>query len=470
MSSTVSTTNGCVCSGCDEAGLLRTRYYPRQLVGPEDLTADQDYFMQKLRRHNRLLHGWGIVCGVCLRRGEGDCEIIVEPGFILSPQGDEIAVGEAVTLDASKQDPMGNVLDACTEDADIWCTDVRSSRRGEEPLYVAIRYKECETRPQRVPAGGCGCDDSACEYSRIQESFEIRLLTELPDSYRMQTASPNARELCRLGRPCWPCPEDPWVILGTISFGARGDLVGPTTDYRRYVITLANQEQRCYPAQGVDIDVIDYGTLSRYYAYDLSANAAEVVTTTLTLADNSMATLHTNLIPVVGENFRDYLERVGDSPLVDDAGASYLYRDLFAFADPDLDAEVGSIHEVLAPLEAIRVDLEGLRATRSALDPLLSEEGRADLSRDRLGRPSEAHALPLSRLAGLADDSVIRNRVGEDSLTELAELAPEEFLTRALPEGAESSPELVARARELHAISRRVVRMAAAWTERRPLG
>jgi len=39
-------------------------YFPRQLLTADDMTADQQYFLNKLRRHNRYLHGWGVVCGL----------------------------------------------------------------------------------------------------------------------------------------------------------------------------------------------------------------------------------------------------------------------------------------------------------------------------------------------------------------------------------------------------------------------
>ena len=49
------------------------------------------------------------------------------------------------------------------------------------------------------------------EYSRIRESFAVRVLTELPTSYR-QHAPPRAPE-------SYPCPDsvaDPWVILAEV--------------------------------------------------------------------------------------------------------------------------------------------------------------------------------------------------------------------------------------------------------------
>src|SRR5215211_7302343 len=39
--------------------LPQPRYFPRQVVTADDLTADQEYFRERLRRHNRMLHGCG---------------------------------------------------------------------------------------------------------------------------------------------------------------------------------------------------------------------------------------------------------------------------------------------------------------------------------------------------------------------------------------------------------------------------
>lgn len=50
---------------CDtSAGLTRPRYFNGQLLTADDLQAEQNYFREKLRRHNRCLHGWGVVRGL----------------------------------------------------------------------------------------------------------------------------------------------------------------------------------------------------------------------------------------------------------------------------------------------------------------------------------------------------------------------------------------------------------------------
>ena len=48
----------------DTNRLERVRYFPRQLMTAEDMRTEQAYFVERLRRHNRLLHGWGIICGL----------------------------------------------------------------------------------------------------------------------------------------------------------------------------------------------------------------------------------------------------------------------------------------------------------------------------------------------------------------------------------------------------------------------
>lgn len=124
----------------------RNRYFVGRLLGAEDFEQEQHYLLEKARRHNRLLHGWGIVCGLLVRPGPAESEVTVEPGYALDPRGDEILVEDEVTVDLCE--------------------------RTERPLYLAIRYAECATHP--IPGG------ESVEYSRVRETFVIDIVTELP--------------------------------------------------------------------------------------------------------------------------------------------------------------------------------------------------------------------------------------------------------------------------------------------------
>src|SRR5262245_18746255 len=88
--------------------LERARFFPRQVILPVDLAQDQLYFLHKLRRHNRLFHGFGIAYGLTAepltkKAAEDLCKatvlpsginweqwLVIRPGFALAPPGDEI--------------------------------------------------------------------------------------------------------------------------------------------------------------------------------------------------------------------------------------------------------------------------------------------------------------------------------------------------------------------------------------------
>jgi hypothetical protein len=91
-------TNCCSASAspCDSSIAELPRYYPRQLITPDDLTLEQNYFRDRMRRHNRLLHGWGVVCGALVCpvpnpkvTGPSDqflpWQVKVQQGYILGP-------------------------------------------------------------------------------------------------------------------------------------------------------------------------------------------------------------------------------------------------------------------------------------------------------------------------------------------------------------------------------------------------
>ena len=230
---------------CGEA-LERTRYFPRQLLTADDMRLEQEYFREKLRRHNRYLHGWGVVCGCEVRPlpGSGTSMVRVCPGYAVSPQGDEILVDGCRDIDLK----VGDTTDPCTV---RWpCPppgEMPGDKRQSTTVYIAVRYAECMSRPVRVHPAGCGCDELSCEYSRIRDSFEIKVLWQLPASHAAAAAHDDA--WCNLLRgkpgkedpgrrhlfPVPPCPEcvpEPWVVLATVAFPAPSTTTtaGSTTE------------------------------------------------------------------------------------------------------------------------------------------------------------------------------------------------------------------------------------------------
>ncbi|GJG89729.1 hypothetical protein tb265_49100 [Gemmatimonadetes bacterium T265] len=351
------------------AGLERTRFFARQLVGPDDLTQDQVYFREKARRHNRMLHGWGVVCGACVRRGATDCEVVIEPGYLLGPWGDEIVIDREVTVDVCKQG-AGEQSGCCGDELDPWCADVRGDC-PEGRLYLAVRYAECQARPVRSGGCGCGCDDAACEYSRVRDSFAVKLLRDLPPPYTTPMQQPNASALVpcvrdRVARRCPPCAPGPWVILADVLVGA--DCRVRAVDclkHRRYVMSFADYYLTCAPAAGQYVapaagpDVLAGRVMTMMTgAADLvdtrGALAGEPPRATVTLArgDGSPVVVPAYFTVRAGETVGELLDREGDRELYDPVTDQALtLRALYEGAGVDQATSVGGVAVALALLD-----------------------------------------------------------------------------------------------------------------------
>ncbi len=234
---------------CETPILERPRYFRGQVMTPLEMTLEQDYFINKMRLHNRLLHGWGVVCGaqVCPveksnKKGYELWKVSVSSGYILGPYGDDILINAERVLDlrtgglVSRSDERGGEL------SDPWCSTVHNERLPEE-VFLAVKYKEISARPVSIMPG-CGCNDQSCENSRLCDGYEIGLLTHCPKSH---DNPPDLKDpaLYRLDT-CPPCPDDPWVVLARIRLNRRGDILEiDNCSCRRMVISLANAWQRC---------------------------------------------------------------------------------------------------------------------------------------------------------------------------------------------------------------------------------
>jgi hypothetical protein len=207
------------CLESDGGTLERVRYFPRQLLTADDLIADSEYFREKMRRHNRHLHGWGTVCGLAVGAAptaELPWRVQIGGGYALGPYGDEIYVAAPVLLDLARCGP-GAATDPCAPDQ----LHKPASATGVS-IFVAIKYAECLSRPVRAMSAGCTCEEGACEYSRVRDSYQVECLTELPPSHQPPPPSPSLCDLLNLKQlpVCPPSPGEPWVVLAKVTLPA----------------------------------------------------------------------------------------------------------------------------------------------------------------------------------------------------------------------------------------------------------
>jgi hypothetical protein len=457
-----------ICEG-NVPSLERTRFFPRQLVTPDDLTQDQIYFRDKHRRHNRMLHGWGVVCGARVKGGKEKCQVVVEHGYILGPYGDEIVIPEDITFDVCKEDPDGNVFSACGEPSDPWCRDVRAERRPNQVYYLAVRYDECRTRPVTAHAAECGCSEPGCEYSRIRDSFSLKVLSELPESYRdMQPPSLARAFRCTEGSSCPPCPDDPWVILADLTLAADGSIEKiDCYAHRRYVISFAGFYYMCSQDYGrlpKDVLVGAY----RPMLYDVRAQAEKLVATravSVRLASGEWASLPAHFAVQPGETVRSFLAREGERTYYDtSADATYTLNELYSLAGARPDAVLHSEQDALAPLEGLKLRVADLRVVSDGLTGLLDEAGLSSLQKNFLGAPEATAELPAANLRGLSPASRLGKKLAQTSIAEVAAQPVEDFVKSALAGApAREKTALESQARELWNSANRVVRLGNTW-------
>jgi hypothetical protein len=211
--------------------LVRSRYFPRQLVTAADLNADQTYFRELVRRHNRYLHGCGVVCGLEVlldEDDEGHPQIVVTLGHAISPQGDDIHVPEQQSI------PMDDI-DECIGPGQ------------EQRLYIVLRYVETPLCPVPTLPGPC-TPTAGQQFSRLQADFELVCMAELP--LGCGEAPPCGDLTCELLRDAPPqesqcaiaaCPSygaDPWVVLAALDLDANGAVSAIDYGVRRRVLSV----------------------------------------------------------------------------------------------------------------------------------------------------------------------------------------------------------------------------------------
>jgi hypothetical protein len=136
-------------SDCQDGTLTRNRFFTGKLLTADDFDQEQSYLLTKHRRHNRLLHGYGIVSGLAVgvesRPGRDDPEIVVSPGYALDANGEEVVLCEPATRDVCP---------------------------GPSVCYVTLALVERPANP--TPDG---------EPSRIEESAEVAVSEDVPPGH-----------------------------------------------------------------------------------------------------------------------------------------------------------------------------------------------------------------------------------------------------------------------------------------------
>jgi hypothetical protein len=335
--------------------LDRNRYFTGKYMRARDFQVDQDYFLSRSRLHNRLLHGWGIVCGLGVEVvHEKGCppELIVHPGVAVDCCGRELVLEQPhqrqIVLPDLTRSPSSRASDGVPEP---WLA-ARCGDPTELPtLLVCLEYRETESEPVPVLGECGGCAPGEVEGNRVTEGVSVVLRAEedlaaecWPDggsanhgaSLHDGTSGPGCIE------PSCVCGDCVPLALISVESGKHGD--GPRivvhTEGRRELAGSAEQYTRI-----TDISWPHGGTLS---IDELAGAGGELRVTferPLEAADGDATGInrHTFEVQHLSENrFRALVKTTSNSPrVVDDCVAVFTIDDEFLY--PDVGSPVGSV-------------------------------------------------------------------------------------------------------------------------------
>ncbi|HTX91833.1 MAG TPA: hypothetical protein VMC09_11530 [Anaerolineales bacterium] len=180
---------GCPCPECGSLECLcRPRFFDGQLLSADDLTRLENYIVKKNRLHNRYLNGWGVVAGLEVVCHACKDQVVVRPGYALSPCGDDIQVCDEVAV------PICDLINQCrpSRSDDCYSTGLTPEEAGcadaQQDWILMICYDEKPSRgitPLRNTGGsaccskcncggssscGCGCHDRPASTSKVTTS------------------------------------------------------------------------------------------------------------------------------------------------------------------------------------------------------------------------------------------------------------------------------------------------------------
>ncbi|HPP45920.1 MAG TPA: hypothetical protein PLF25_00275 [Accumulibacter sp.] len=214
----------------------RLRYYYGQLLGAEDFTCEQRYFLLRSRLHNALLHGVGTAWGLAVAAQEttepAGLRLTCDAGLAIDALGREIFVPQRLCLDITG-----------LAGGKFW-NDLAPPPGAEDDrrrrVHVVLRYRACLSEPAPAMVPPCSDQDAALAPSRVVDSYRLCLEASPPPD-----PAPTQRDISALAEPAavrdrllqfilnppvdlarfWSGADDAPLLLAILDLEAVGDPV-----------------------------------------------------------------------------------------------------------------------------------------------------------------------------------------------------------------------------------------------------
>lgn len=198
--------------GCDLRAPRRNSYFFGKLLDQYHFELETNYFIHMRRLLNRLVTGYGVVCGLDVKPC-GDDAVIVTPGLAIDRHGNEIIVDQPtrpICIPSDDRDPSSNPSqDPCDD---------------EKYVHILICYHECFDEPTPVMAGDC-CEAEPCQPGVIRERYKVLVRPGAAPASTAELHIPDVISGCDLDyrtlvrvvtNECPPCAEEPCIPLANV--------------------------------------------------------------------------------------------------------------------------------------------------------------------------------------------------------------------------------------------------------------
>ena len=231
------------CDVCKVRRFERNHYFHGKMLSARDLADEQKYLNEKRWLINRMVIGWGVVCGLDVSLDNG-C-LVIRPGLALDCCGHELLVCDRRTLHADKfievlggegHKPQPSTTAATAADSrrpgTYQPTPPEPPREYQRPddhrgrWVLCLEYRECRTEPCKTGPSRCDHEDDAQQYNRIRDDYRLTIRRwkdacphnhsehECPyDSLGRETSVHQA--LLERSRKCPVCKDCECVVLAT---------------------------------------------------------------------------------------------------------------------------------------------------------------------------------------------------------------------------------------------------------------
>lgn len=163
---------------------VRNRYFYGKLLDVYHFELETNYLNDKRWLLNRLVFGYGVVCGLDVKCGPDENTVIITPGVAIDKWGREIIVPKQIgpipipadllpqPVEEEEEAGEGEQTEE-DEDEDKEGKEAPRYREGDETwIKVMLCYHECESDPVPVLAGDCGGTE-VCTAGTIREQYRV---------------------------------------------------------------------------------------------------------------------------------------------------------------------------------------------------------------------------------------------------------------------------------------------------------